>query len=41
MDKGGKHLQSVELEIKELKECNQELHTTIELLEWKLMKIQN
>ena len=41
MGKGGKRLQSAEMEIKELKECNHELHNTIELLEWKSKQNQN
>lgn len=34
--KGGKRLQSVEQEIKELKECNDELHNKIKVLQCKL-----
>lgn len=41
MGKVGKCLQSAEMEIKELKECNQVLQNTIELLEWKLKQNQN
>lgn len=41
MGKGGKHLQSAKLEIKELQECNHELHNKIEVLEWNLKQKQN
>ena len=40
MGKGGKRLQSVELEIKDLQDCNHELQNKVEILEWKLKQNQ-
>jgi len=40
MGKGGKCLQSVELEIKDFQDCNHELQNKVEILELKLKRSQ-